>query len=63
MFLCSVIGTFFSLVPEIIASSRGRSHMCCLCLSMLGQVEVSGMFYSNPVLINFKKRNSNRMLT
>ena len=46
---------FLFLFPEIISSSSGRSHMCCLCLSMLGQVEVPGMFYrSNPVLITVR---------
>ena len=50
------IAIFFSLFPELISSSRGRSHMCCLCLSMLGQVEVPGMFDSNRVVLSFKKR-------
>lgn len=58
LLLFSVIAIFFSLFPEIISSSSGRSHMCCLCLSMLGQVEVPGMFDSNRLVLSFKKRKT-----
>ena len=36
--------------------------MCCLCLSMLGQVEVPGMFDSNRVAL-YMYSTSGRMIT
>jgi len=50
-----MIVIFFSVISEIIASSSGWSHMCRLCLSMLGQVEVPGMLPNNLALFKVSR--------
>lgn len=66
LFVCLVFVLYllninvFVLSSEIIPGTSCWSHVCRLCVSLLGQVEVSGMLYHNPALFKKQKKNATK---